>query len=106
MLETATIQADLGFVIWVEEEYTMATINYSDLRENLKTYLDRVYNDQETIIVARRDNENVVMLSIDKYNSLVETAHLLSTEANARHLAESIRQARAGHTTPHDLVVR
>lgn len=49
---------------------------------------------QETIIVARRNNENIVMISIDEYNSLVETAHLLSTEANARHLAESIRQAR------------
>lgn len=82
----------------------MNAVNYSDLRKNLKTYLDRVYEDHETIIVARRDNENVVMISIDEYNSLVETAHLLSTEANARHLAESIRQARGGNATQHDLV--
>jgi len=82
----------------------MNAVNYSDLRKNLKTYLDRVYDDQETIIVARRDNENVVMISIDEYNSLVETAHLLSTDANARYLAESIRQARAGETETHDLV--
>ena len=82
----------------------MNAVNYSDLRRNLKTYLDRVHDDRETIIIARKDNENVVMVSIDEYNSLVETAHLLSTEANARHLAESIRQAREGHTTSHDLV--
>lgn len=82
----------------------MNAVNYSDLRKNLKAYLDRVYEDQETIIVARRDNENVVMISIDEYNSLVETAHLLSTEANARHLAESIQQARDGKTSQHNLV--
>ena len=82
----------------------MNAVNYSDLRRNLKTYLDRVYHDHETIIVARRDNENVVMISIDEYNSLVETAHLLSTEANAAHLAESIRQAREGDTASHNLI--
>jgi antitoxin YefM len=82
----------------------MNAVNYSDLRRNLKTYLDRVYDDHETIIVARRDNENVVMISIDEYNSLVETAHLLSTEANAAHLAESIRQAREGDTASHSLI--
>ncbi|MEX2444154.1 MAG: type II toxin-antitoxin system prevent-host-death family antitoxin [Alkalispirochaeta sp.] len=82
----------------------MNAVNYSDLRRNLKTYLDRVYDDHETIIIARKDNENVVMVSIDEYNSLVETAHLLSTEANAGHLAESIRQAREGATASHDLI--
>ncbi len=82
----------------------MNAINYSDLRKNLKTYLDQVYQDHETIIIARKDNENVVMVSIDEYNSLVETAHLLSTEANAHHLAKSIHQAREGHTSSHDLV--
>ena len=60
----------------------MNAVNYSDLRRNLKTYLDRVCDDHETIIIARKDNENVVMVSIDEYNSLVETAHLLSTESN------------------------
>ena len=82
----------------------MDAVNYSDLRRNLRTYLDRVYDNNETIIIARKDNENVVMVSIDEYNSLVETTHLLSTEANARHLAESIRQARQGRTASHDLV--
>lgn len=82
----------------------MNAVNFSDLRKNLKFYLDRVYEDHETIIVARKNNENVVMVSIDEYNSLVETAHLLSTEANSRHLAQSIRQARDGNAIRRDLV--
>jgi antitoxin YefM len=82
----------------------MNAVNYSDLRKNLKTYLDTVYENHETIIIARKNNENVVMVSIDEYNSLVETAHLLSTEANAHHLAQSIRQAKDGNTTYRDLV--
>lgn len=82
----------------------MNAVNYSDLRKNLKTYLDRVYDDHEAIIVARKNNENVVMVSIDEYNSLLETSHLLSTEANARHLADSIQQAKNGKTVSHELV--
>ncbi len=44
------------------------------------------------------------MVSVDEYNSLVETAHLLSTEANAAHIATSLREAREGHTITHALV--
>ncbi len=82
----------------------MNAVNYSDLRKNLKTYLNRVFDNHETIVVARRDNRNVVMISIEDYNSLMETAHLLSTETNATHLAESISQARAGNTVPRELI--
>jgi antitoxin YefM len=98
------LRGRIEYIILYKKEYAMNAVNYSDLRRNLKTYLDRVYDDNETIIIARKDNENVVMVSIDEYNSLVETAHLLSTEANARHLADSIGQARAGQTTSHDLI--
>ncbi|MEX2443588.1 MAG: type II toxin-antitoxin system prevent-host-death family antitoxin [Alkalispirochaeta sp.] len=82
----------------------MNTVNYADLRRNLKTYLGRVYDDHETIIIARKDNRNVVMISIEDFNSLVETVYLQSTEANATHLAESIDQSRDRRTAPHDLV--
>lgn len=87
-----------------DNEYATIAVNYSDLRKNLKTYLDKVYDDHETIIIARKDNENVVMVSIDEYNSLVEKAHLLSTEANAHHLTQSIRQAKDGNAITHDLI--
>lgn len=81
----------------------MNAVNYSDLRQNLKRYLDQVHDNHETLIVARKNNENVVMISIQEYNSLVETSHLLSTEANAKHLADSIRSAKSGRTADHDL---
>jgi antitoxin YefM len=82
----------------------MNAVNYSDLRRNLKSYMDRVYEEREPLIVTRRNNENVVVMSIDQYNSLVETSYLLGTEANARHLLESLRDARAGHAEERELV--
>ena len=82
----------------------MNAVNYSDLRRNLKTYLDRVYEDREALIVTRKNNENVVLLSIDQYNSLVETDYLLSSEANARHLVDSLRNARADAVAEHELI--
>ena len=81
----------------------MNAVNYSDLRQNLKRYLDQVHDNHETLIVARKNNENVVLISVEEYNSLIETSHLLSTKANARHLADSIRSAKAGRTTDRDL---
>ena len=74
----------------------MNAVNYSDLRKNLKSYMDKVYEEREPLIVTRKNNENVVVMSIEQYNSLVETSFLLGTEANAHHLAESLQQARSG----------
>ena len=74
----------------------MRVVNYSDLRKNLKGYLDAVYQDRQPLIVTRRNNEHVVMISIDEYHSLAETEYLLSEEANAQHLRDSLRAARSG----------
>jgi antitoxin YefM len=82
----------------------MNAVNYSDLRRNLKNYMDRVYEDQETLIVTRKNAENVVLISVDEYNSLLETNYLLSSEANARHLTESLRNARQGRATERHLI--
>ena len=82
----------------------MNAVNYSDLRRNLKSYMDRVYEDQETLIVTRKNNENVVLISVDEYNSLLETNYLLSNEANAKHLTESLRNARQGKATVRHLI--
>ena len=74
----------------------MRVVNYSELRKNLKGYLDSVYEDRQPLVVTRRNDEHVVMLSIDEYHSLAETEYLLSGEANARHLRDSLRAARSG----------
>ena len=68
----------------------MDAITYSDLRRNLKAYMDKVYNDYEPLIISRKNSENVVLLSVHEYNSLIETDYLLKNEANAAHLKKSI----------------
>jgi antitoxin YefM len=72
----------------------MEAVNYSELRRNLKTHLDRVYHDHDPLIITRKDNENVVVISLDDYNSLTETQYLLSTKANTEHLLRSLEESR------------
>ncbi|MGI5084485.1 type II toxin-antitoxin system Phd/YefM family antitoxin [Treponema putidum] len=82
----------------------MDAITYSDLRRNLKAYMDKVYNDYEPLIISRKNSENVVLLSVREYNSLIETDYLLKNEANAAHLIKSIEQHRAGKIQKHELL--
>jgi antitoxin YefM len=82
----------------------MDAVSYSDLRQNLKTYLDKVYHDHDQLIVTRKNSENLVILSIDEYNSLLETSYLLSSKANADHLQRSMDQLNAGKTSTRDLL--
>jgi antitoxin YefM len=74
----------------------MDAVSYSDLRQNLKSFMDKVYNDHDPLIITRKNNENLVLISIDEYNSLMETNYLLSNEANAEHLKKSIEQYESG----------
>ena len=82
----------------------MRVVNYSDLRRNLKDYLDAVCRDRQALVVARRNEQHVVMISMDEYRSLAETEYLLAEEANARHLRDSLRAARAGEAEPRTLI--
>jgi len=82
----------------------MDAVNYSDLRQNLKKYLDSVFNDHEPLIVTRKNNENVIILSIDDFNALKETQYLLSTKNNADHLQKSINQLRSGQGLTKELI--
>jgi antitoxin YefM len=82
----------------------MDAVSYSDLRQNLKTYLDRVYNNHDPLIVTRKNSENLIILSVGEYNSLLETSYLLSSKANADHLKLSIDQLNSGKTTSKNLL--
>ena len=82
----------------------MRIINFSDARNNLKQVLDRVVEDADVAVIARRDAPDAVVMSLDTFNSWMETVHLLKTPANASHLAKSIRQLRAGKTRARALV--
>ena len=74
----------------------MLAVNYTNLRENMKTYMDKVTNDYETMIVTRKDNKNVVMLSEETYNNLMENAYLMGNKANYDWLMESKEQLEKG----------
>lgn len=82
----------------------MRIINFSDARNSLRSVIDQVVADADVTIISRRDAPDAVVMSFDHYSSLIETVHLLSSPANAAHLAKSITQARAGEAKQRDLV--
>ncbi len=82
----------------------MRTISFSLARNNLKSVLDEVVNDYTTTIVTRRDSEDAVIMSLESYNSIMETLHLLRSPANAKHLKDSIEQLETGQTMERDLL--
>ena len=82
----------------------MKVINFSDARNRLKSVLDRVVDDCDYTIISRRDAEDAVVMSLDHFNGLMETVHLLKSPANAAHLAKSIGQYRSGKVENHGLV--
>ncbi len=82
----------------------MLAVNYTNLRENMKTYMDKVTDDYETMIVTRKNNKNVVMLSEETYNNLMENAYLMGNKANYDWLMESKAQLEAGTISTHDLI--
>jgi len=81
----------------------MDAVSYTDLRQNLSVYIDKVVQNRDSLIVTRNDRENVVLMAADEYNSLMETAYLLSNEANADHLRKSIAQHKAGKIKKREL---
>lgn len=56
----------------------MLAVNYSELRKNLKDYCDRAVDNLETVLVTRKNEKNVVMISLEEYNNLLENAYIMS----------------------------
>ena len=82
----------------------MIAANYTEFRTRLKDFLDEVENNSETLVIKRGTGKGAVMISIDEYNSLMETVHLLSSRENAERLYESIRQMEDGEVVDRGLI--
>ncbi|MDA3938302.1 MAG: type II toxin-antitoxin system Phd/YefM family antitoxin [Spirochaetia bacterium] len=81
----------------------MRVINFSDARNRLKNVLDQVTEDADYTVIHRRDADDSVVMSLDHFNGLMETVHLLKSPANAEHLTKSIKQYQSGKTEKHGL---
>jgi antitoxin YefM len=79
-------------------------VNFSEARNRLKSVLDQVVEDADYTVIVRRDAEDAVVMSLDQFNGLMETVHLLKSPANAAHLSKSIKQYRAGQVKTHELL--
>ncbi len=82
----------------------MTVVNYTEARNNLKLILDNVSNDADYTIISRRDADDAVVMSLDYFNAMQETLHLLKSPANVRHLEKSIAQYKEGKVTSHELL--
>lgn len=82
----------------------MLAVNYTNLRDNMKAYMDKVTEDYETMIVTRKNNKNVVMISEEAYNNLLENAYLMSNKANYDWLMESKAQLENGKASVKKLI--
>ncbi|MUJ26303.1 type II toxin-antitoxin system Phd/YefM family antitoxin [Aliivibrio fischeri] len=82
----------------------MRIVSFTEARNGLKSVLDGVVNDADCTVITRRDSEDAVVMSMDYYNSLMETIYLSRSPANAVHLNKSIAQYNAGQTTERGLL--
>ena len=74
----------------------MKILSFSEARNNLKSVLDGVVNDADLTVITRRDAQDAVVMSLDYYNSLMETVHLMRSPANIEYLNKSIAQYKTG----------
>lgn len=81
----------------------MKAANYTEFRKDLKEYLDCVEENNETLVIKRGSGKGAVLISLEEYNSIMETLHLLSTKKNAERLFESIDQMGIGNIIKGDL---
>ncbi len=96
--------AKLVLLIVQVQRCIMRIVSFTEARNGLKSVLDHVVNDVDYTVITRRDAEDAVVMSMDHYNSLMETVHLLKSPANAAHLSKSIEQFNSGKVQSRDLI--
>jgi len=76
----------------------VTTVSYTDFRQNLSHFLDKTEEDCEEIVITRGKGRSAIVLSLDYFLSLQETAYLLSSKKNRKHLEQSMKEAKTGKT--------
>ena len=74
----------------------MLAVNYSELRNNLKEYCDRAVDNIETVLVTRKDNRNVVVISLEEYNNLIENSYIMSDAEQYKELVRRAKDVESG----------
>lgn len=74
----------------------MVETSYTSLRENLASVMDQVVNDREVVIIRRKGDQKVAMISADELSGLLETVHLLRSPSNAKRLLDAMESVRKG----------
>ena len=82
----------------------MIAANYTEFRTKLKKFLDNVEENNETLIIKRGTGKGTVVISLEEYNSLMETVHLLSSKTNVDRIYESIKQIKDGKGLEKELI--
>ena len=82
----------------------MKTMSYTESRARYAEMLDGVVNDREEVVITRAGHPSVVVMSLDDFESLKETAYLMRSPANARRLLEAMERLEAGHGEAHALL--
>ena len=82
----------------------MQVVSFSEARQSFKAVLDRVEADADITLITRRDASSAVLMSLETYNSLMETVHLVRSPANAAHVLQSLEQADRGELIDHALI--
>ncbi|MFT6870039.1 MAG: antitoxin YefM [Paraglaciecola sp.] len=81
----------------------METVNYTDFRSNVKHWLDKVMNDVSDIVIKRKNSKDLILISLDEYNSLKETTYLL-TGKNRDILLKSIEELESDQAIQKDII--
>lgn len=82
----------------------MRTISYSEARQNLSATMMKTVEDRAPVLITRQNGEACVLMSLEEYNALEETAYLLRSPVNAKRLMNSIESLKAGNGTEKDII--
>ncbi len=82
----------------------MLAVNYSELRNNLKDYCDKTIDNLETILVTRKNDRNVVMISLEEYNNLLENSYIMSDSDYYKDLIQRAKEVEEDKVIQKDLI--